>query len=194
MAFSSWRLAVISEGVYARYLHGQMGDQVDAEVIETFKVGTEQLAEAALEAIGRRRPLTRRRHASRSHTPVGYEHGSECTRLPRPQGRPVEAAAADRGPDPRAPADGRLRRLLHRRADAGRRRRPRPCRASPSTCSTSTCATASPVPCSPTMPPRPTASSPRRAGRSSGSSSPERHDRRLHGRPAASLAYCWAVL
>ncbi len=53
MAFSSWRLAVISEGVYARYLHGQMGDQVDAEVIETFKVGTEQLAEAALDAIGR---------------------------------------------------------------------------------------------------------------------------------------------
>ena len=35
-----------------RYLHGQMGDQVDADVIETFKVGTEQLAEAALEAIG----------------------------------------------------------------------------------------------------------------------------------------------
>jgi aminoglycoside phosphotransferase (APT) family kinase protein len=53
MAFSSWRLAVISEGVYARYLHGQMGDQVDTDVIETFKVGTEQLAEAALEAISR---------------------------------------------------------------------------------------------------------------------------------------------
>ena len=53
MAFSSWRLAVISEGVYARYLHGQMGDQVDADVIETFKAGTEQLAEAALEAISR---------------------------------------------------------------------------------------------------------------------------------------------
>ena len=29
VAFSSWRLAVISEGVYARYLHGAMGDQVD---------------------------------------------------------------------------------------------------------------------------------------------------------------------
>ena len=27
VAFSSWRLAVISEGVYARYLHGAMGDQ-----------------------------------------------------------------------------------------------------------------------------------------------------------------------
>jgi aminoglycoside phosphotransferase (APT) family kinase protein len=27
VAFSCWRLAVISEGVYARYLHGAMGDQ-----------------------------------------------------------------------------------------------------------------------------------------------------------------------
>ena len=27
VAFQSWRLAVISEGVYARYLHGAMGDQ-----------------------------------------------------------------------------------------------------------------------------------------------------------------------
>ena len=27
VAFSSWRLAVISEGVYARYLHGAMGDR-----------------------------------------------------------------------------------------------------------------------------------------------------------------------
>jgi aminoglycoside phosphotransferase (APT) family kinase protein len=53
VAFSSWRLAVISEGVYARYLHGQMGQQVDRSVIDTFKEGTEQLAAAALEAIGR---------------------------------------------------------------------------------------------------------------------------------------------
>ena len=29
VAFSSWRLAVISEGVYARYLHGAMGDSAD---------------------------------------------------------------------------------------------------------------------------------------------------------------------
>ncbi len=34
VAFSSWRLAVISEGVYARYLHGAMGDQNDPEALE----------------------------------------------------------------------------------------------------------------------------------------------------------------
>jgi aminoglycoside phosphotransferase (APT) family kinase protein len=48
-AFASFRLAVISEGVYARYLHGAMGDQnVD---LEPLKVGTENLAEAALNAL-----------------------------------------------------------------------------------------------------------------------------------------------
>ena len=48
-AFASFRLAVISEGVYARYLHGAMGDQnVD---LETLKIGTETLAEAALAAL-----------------------------------------------------------------------------------------------------------------------------------------------
>jgi aminoglycoside phosphotransferase (APT) family kinase protein len=51
VAFSSWRLAVISEGVYARYLHGAMGEQ--AADVETFKVATEQLAEAALDAVQR---------------------------------------------------------------------------------------------------------------------------------------------
>ena len=55
VAFSSWRLAVISEGVYARYLHGAMGDQVDGDVLATFKTGTEQLAESALEAVQRLR-------------------------------------------------------------------------------------------------------------------------------------------
>jgi aminoglycoside phosphotransferase (APT) family kinase protein len=55
VAFSSWRLAVISEGVYARYLHGAMGEQVDASVLATFKLGTEQLAESALEAMRRMR-------------------------------------------------------------------------------------------------------------------------------------------
>jgi aminoglycoside phosphotransferase (APT) family kinase protein len=55
VAFASWRLAVIGEGVYARYLHGAMGDQVDATVLETFKAGTEQLADAALEAVRRLR-------------------------------------------------------------------------------------------------------------------------------------------
>jgi aminoglycoside phosphotransferase (APT) family kinase protein len=51
IAFSCWRLAVISEGVYARYLHGAMGDQdLDFEV---FKGGVDQLAERALEACRR---------------------------------------------------------------------------------------------------------------------------------------------
>ena len=51
VAFSCWRLAVISEGVYARYLHGAMGDQ-DVE-IEQFKIGVEGLAERALAAVRR---------------------------------------------------------------------------------------------------------------------------------------------
>jgi aminoglycoside phosphotransferase (APT) family kinase protein len=48
VAFSSWRLAVISEGVYARYLKGVMADET-ADT-ERFKLGVEQLAYAALEA------------------------------------------------------------------------------------------------------------------------------------------------
>ena len=55
VAFSSWRLAVISEGVYARYLHGAMGDQVADDVLHTFKTGTDQLAASALEAVRRLR-------------------------------------------------------------------------------------------------------------------------------------------
>jgi aminoglycoside phosphotransferase (APT) family kinase protein len=54
VAFSCWRLAVISEGVYARYLHGVMGDQ-DATDLEPFKAGTEELAETALDAVRRLR-------------------------------------------------------------------------------------------------------------------------------------------
>ncbi len=50
VAFSCWRLAVISEGVYARYLHGAMGAQEGVE-FETFKLGTEGLAVRALEAM-----------------------------------------------------------------------------------------------------------------------------------------------
>ena len=53
VAFSSWRLAVISEGVYARYLHGAMGDQVDEEALDLFRQGTEDLAAKALEAMRR---------------------------------------------------------------------------------------------------------------------------------------------
>ena len=48
-AFSSFRLAVISEGVYARYLKGAMGNQ-DFDPAP-MKAGTENLAEAALAAL-----------------------------------------------------------------------------------------------------------------------------------------------
>lgn len=48
-AFSSFRLAVISEGVYARYLHGAMGDN-DVD-LGPLKLGTETLAEAALSSL-----------------------------------------------------------------------------------------------------------------------------------------------
>ena len=48
-SFSSFRLAVICEGVYARYLHGAMGDQqID---LEPMKLTTETLAVAALDAL-----------------------------------------------------------------------------------------------------------------------------------------------
>jgi aminoglycoside phosphotransferase (APT) family kinase protein len=53
VAFSSWRLAVISEGVYARYLHGAMGDQPDPEALVQFREGTEDLAAKALDAVRR---------------------------------------------------------------------------------------------------------------------------------------------
>ena len=54
IAFGSWRLAVISEGVYARYLHGAMGDQgISDDQLNAFKIGTEVLAESALEAMKR---------------------------------------------------------------------------------------------------------------------------------------------
>jgi len=54
IAFGSFRLAVISEGVYARYLHGAMGDQaISDEQLNAFKVGTEVLAESALDAMRR---------------------------------------------------------------------------------------------------------------------------------------------
>ena len=50
IAFGCWRLAVISEGVYSRYVHGAMGDRGDVD-ISTFKENTETLAEQAREAI-----------------------------------------------------------------------------------------------------------------------------------------------
>lgn len=52
VAFSCWRLAVISEGVYARYLHGAMGAQAGID-LKTMKLGPEGLAERALEAVRR---------------------------------------------------------------------------------------------------------------------------------------------
>jgi aminoglycoside phosphotransferase (APT) family kinase protein len=53
-AFSHWRLAVISEGVYARFLHGAMGSQnLDETTLAGFREGTERLAEAALDAMRR---------------------------------------------------------------------------------------------------------------------------------------------
>ena len=45
-AFSYWRLAVISEGIYARYRHGAMGDRPDTDP-ECFRERVEHLAEAA---------------------------------------------------------------------------------------------------------------------------------------------------
>jgi aminoglycoside phosphotransferase (APT) family kinase protein len=57
VAFQSWRLAVIGEGVYARFLHGAMAtaDEVDAEELARMRAGTEQLAATALEAVSRLR-------------------------------------------------------------------------------------------------------------------------------------------
>jgi aminoglycoside phosphotransferase (APT) family kinase protein len=49
VAFSSWRLAVISEGVYARYLHGAMAD--DMPDLDSFRINVERLAEAAVTAL-----------------------------------------------------------------------------------------------------------------------------------------------
>jgi aminoglycoside phosphotransferase (APT) family kinase protein len=50
VAFSCWRLAVISEGVYSRYVHGAMGDIGEVD-LSTFKENTELLAERARGAI-----------------------------------------------------------------------------------------------------------------------------------------------
>ena len=49
VAFSCWRLAVISEGVLARYQHGAMGDQqID---LAPMKIAVEGLAQRALDAV-----------------------------------------------------------------------------------------------------------------------------------------------
>ncbi len=51
VAFSFWRLAVISEGVYARYLHGAMGDQTTD--LDNARESVEFLADSALDAVRR---------------------------------------------------------------------------------------------------------------------------------------------
>lgn len=51
VAFSCWRLAVISEGVYARHLQGAMGGHHDPATIEQFNAATVELAERALAAL-----------------------------------------------------------------------------------------------------------------------------------------------
>lgn len=48
VAFSSFRLAVISEGVYARYVHGAMADPIDPIVLEQFRSAVGELADRAL--------------------------------------------------------------------------------------------------------------------------------------------------
>jgi aminoglycoside phosphotransferase (APT) family kinase protein len=50
-AFAAWRVAVIAEGVYARYLHGVMGD--DEVDLAALRRGPEELAELALDAVSR---------------------------------------------------------------------------------------------------------------------------------------------
>jgi aminoglycoside phosphotransferase (APT) family kinase protein len=50
IAFGCWRLAVISEGVYSRYVHGAMGEGGDVD-FSTFKEATESLTERARGAI-----------------------------------------------------------------------------------------------------------------------------------------------
>jgi aminoglycoside phosphotransferase (APT) family kinase protein len=52
VAFSCFRLAAISEGVYARYIHGAMGDEASPELLATFRTAVEELADRALESLG----------------------------------------------------------------------------------------------------------------------------------------------
>jgi aminoglycoside phosphotransferase (APT) family kinase protein len=51
-AFGYWKLACIVEGVYARYLHGQMGSS-DRSAIDVFKVQVERCADSALQYLDR---------------------------------------------------------------------------------------------------------------------------------------------
>ncbi len=53
VAFSCWRLAVISEGVYARFAHGAMGADHDEAAIGEFRTAVDELAERALGLLAR---------------------------------------------------------------------------------------------------------------------------------------------
>jgi len=50
-AFSHWRLACIGQGVYARFLHGAMGDQDDVD-LDQMRDGVERRARAAADLLG----------------------------------------------------------------------------------------------------------------------------------------------
>ncbi len=53
VAFSHWRLGVISEGVYSRYINGAMGDTPDPVTLEQLGAASEQLASMASAALDR---------------------------------------------------------------------------------------------------------------------------------------------
>jgi aminoglycoside phosphotransferase (APT) family kinase protein len=50
--FASWRLACISEGVYARYLNGQQGEQDEELDLDAYKLGVENRANNAAAILG----------------------------------------------------------------------------------------------------------------------------------------------
>ncbi|MCO4836261.1 MAG: phosphotransferase family protein, partial [Acidimicrobiaceae bacterium] len=50
--WASWRLACISEGVYARYLNGQQGEQDEELDLDEYKQGVESRAERAAAILG----------------------------------------------------------------------------------------------------------------------------------------------
>lgn len=50
--FAAWRLACISEGVYARYLNGQQGSQDEELDLDLYKEGVEQRVERAARFLG----------------------------------------------------------------------------------------------------------------------------------------------
>ncbi len=51
-AWAAWRLACISEGVYARYLNGQQGAQDEELDLDVYKAGVEARANTAAEILG----------------------------------------------------------------------------------------------------------------------------------------------